>query len=340
MDINSPTYGQIFAWSKNHKKISSCTWECVKWDTTSPECVSETTPTPTEEEKKEKKWCCNNSTGDCYSCTKTGAWSTLAQCEAHCPSGTYKHCRPSLLTGKGSYCKLKTWYIVNPGNECEKDADCQNGGTTPPTTVKYSCNTSTWTCSQDSNGVYSSLATCQSNCKKPPGTLSCPGNDYCYACNKSTYQCYQNKNGPYTSKAMCQKYCKKPTTTPTSSPPTSPPPTLPETEPCMISYFELPARAWVGYPITGRWSASDWCDDCDVDCTPYPECVWKQNNIGLWDEHKFKLSQSGTYTYTLTCYGEGGADKRQETTEVKAINLPWWREIIPVLPGFLRGIWR
>ena len=112
------------------------------------------------------------------------------------------------------------------------------------------------------------------------------------------------------------------------------------TEPCMISYFELPARAWVGYSIIGRWAASDWCDDCDVTCTPYPECVWKQNNIGLWDEYKFKLSQSGTYNYTLTCYGPGGIDERQETATVQAINLPWWREIIPVLPGFLRGIWR
>ena len=131
---------------------------------------------------------------------------------------------------------------------------------------------------------------------------------------------------------------------PTSPPPTSPPPTLPQTEPCMINYFELPERAWVGYPITGRWSASDWCDDCDVDCTSYPECVWKLNNIGIGDiganEYKFTLEQSGTYNYTLTCYGEGGIDERTEFATVEALNLPWWREIIPVLPGFLRGIFR
>ena len=118
----------------------------------------------------------------------------------------------------------------------------------------------------------------------------------------------------------------------------------PEPSPCVIDYFELPLRAWVGYPITGRWSASDWCDDCDVDCTSYPECVWKLNNIGIGDigadEYKFTLSQSGIYDYTLTCYGQGGIDERTETATVEALNLPWWREIIPVLPGFLRGIFR
>ncbi len=111
----------------------------------------------------------------------------------------------------------------------------------------------------------------------------------------------------------------------------------------MIDYFEFPKRAWVGYSITGRWSASAWCEDCDVTCTPYPECVWKLNNIGIGNiganEYKFTLSQSGTYTYTLTCYKQGGRDQKQATVTIEALNLPWWREIIPVLPGFLRGIW-
>ncbi len=129
-------------------------------------------------------------------------------------------------------------------------------------------------------------------------------------------------------------------TPPVWTPPAGPPPTLPDIEPCMINYLELPERAWVGYPITGKWSASDWCDDCDIDCTPYPECVWKQDSIGIgFDEYKFTIEQSGTFNYTLTCYGEGGIDERTKSATVKALNLPWWREIIPVLRGFLRGVW-
>jgi hypothetical protein len=108
----------------------------------------------------------------------------------------------------------------------------------------------------------------------------------------------------------------------------------------MINYFELPQRAWVGYPITGRWSASDWCDDCDVSCTPYPECVWKKDSIGTgFGENEFTITQSGTYDYTLTCYGSGGIDERTESATVEVLNLPWWREIIPVLQGFLGGAW-
>jgi len=124
------------------------------------------------------------------------------------------------------------------------------------------------------------------------------------------------------------------------TPPAGSPPTLPETQPCMINYFVLPQRAWVGYPITGEWSASDWCDDCDVDCTPYPECVWKKDSIGTgFDEYEFTIEQSGTYDYTLTCYGPGGIDERTEPATVEALNLPWWKEIIPVLQGFLGGMY-
>jgi len=117
------------------------------------------------------------------------------------------------------------------------------------------------------------------------------------------------------------------------NPPTGSAPPLVQTELCMINYFELPERAWVGYPIIGKWSAGAWCDNCDVSCTPYPECTWKQNSIGIgFDEHEFILLQSGIYNYTLSCYGQGGTDKKTESATVEALNLPWWQEINPVLP--------
>jgi len=150
----------------------------------------------------------------------------------------------------------------------------------------------------------------------PPATSPPPK----YSCNKSNWTCYQDSSGIYSSLSRCQDACVEP--------------------PCMIDYFEFPKRAWVGYSITGKWSASTWCEDCDVTCSPYPECVWKQNNIGIgFDEYKFTIKKSGTYTYTLTCYKQGGADQRQATVILEALNLPWWREIIPVLPGSLFSSW-
>ena len=279
-----------------------CSWSCKSCDKLVPKtipswCFDNTTATTKEKEKKKYYY---------NTCNRSGwPWNWTWKC---------------VLTSH-----------TRPGDDvCQVDADCGNGGTTTP---KYSCNTSTWECSENSNGVYSSLSVCEDNCK-PSGTLSCPGNDYCYACNKTTYHCYKSSAGPYATLNMCKNHCREPST----GPPSPPPP--PETEPCMINYFELPERAWVGYPITGKWSASDWCDDCDVDCTPYPGCVWKEDSIGTgFDEYKFTIEQSGTYNYTLTCYGEGGIDERTETATVEALNLPWWREIIPVLQGFLRGIW-
>jgi hypothetical protein len=120
---------------------------------------------------------------------------------------------------------------------------------------------------------------------------------------------------------------------PTWNPPTGSAPPFVQTELCMINYFELPERAWVGYPIIGKWSAGAWCDNCDVSCTPYPECTWEQDSIGIgFDEHEFTLLQPGIYNYTLSCYGQGGTDKKTESATVEALNLPWWQEINPVLP--------
>ena len=141
-----------------------------------------------------------------------------------------------------------------------------------------------------------------------------------YSCNRSSWTCYQNSGGPYSSLSSCQSACVEP--------------------PCMIDYFEFPKKAWVGYSITGKWSASTWCEDCDITCTPYPECVWKQDSIGIGsDEHEFTLEESGDYVYTLTCYKQGGKDEKQATVRLEALNLPWWREIVPVLRGFLGGAW-
>jgi len=255
------------------------------------------------------------------------------------------------------------WDTIN--NEC-----CSSCGTCPPqwacSEVPLGCYESTsgyfwkdncednchfgyncypgFVCSYAFLGQYSTLSGCEACCSES----GCNATTY-YSCNPDpdNPRCVVDSGGSYTSWAYCEDNCGASnggggtttttidgggTTTTTTMGSTTTTTILPEPQPCMINYFELPERAWVGYPITGKWSASDWCDDCDVDCTPY---------IGTgFDEYKFTLEQSGTYNYTLTCYGEGGIDERTESATVEALNLPWWREIIPVLPGFLRGIFR
>ena len=231
------------------------------------------------------------------------------------------------------------------GGGCEEEEPPSNGGT-PPSLVWYTYKRCTeGRCVNHSTTVGPSADQCSthadcgggtssngtpSNGWTPPPSNGTPSNGWTppppplpkYSCNQSTWTCYQNSSGPYSSLSSCQSACVEP--------------------PCMINYFEfLQKRAWVGYPITGRWSASAWCVDCDVTCTPYPECVWQQDNIGIgFDEHEFTLEQSGDYTYTLTCYKQGGRDQKQVTVSLEALNLPWWREIIPVLQGFLGGVWR
>jgi len=241
----------------------------------------------------------------------------------------------------------------------DHDADCSNGGITTPTSSKYSCNTSTWTCSQDSNGVYSSLSVCEENCIKPSGPLSCPGNDYCYACNKTTYQCYKSSAGPYTTLNMCKNHCKEPSTGPTSPPPTSPPPVSPPpVSECKIYEFSIngntneerdPLLVFVNASLKGLISTNTDCTKCTVESddtwgNPSKEYAMNIAN-GYKAKETFSIPEAGTYSFTVKCIGDPAdpMDFDEDTVSLKtvqAINLPWWREIIPVLPGFLRGIWR
>ena len=211
----------IAGWTCNAPGTSKCCTGsgCIKWDTTSPECVT-TTPTTT---KEKDKWCCNNSTGSCYKCSKTGAWSTQAQCEACCPTGTYFGCRKSAwswLSGNQTlYCKLMTWCEVDPGDKCQTDADCNNE-TPPPTSPKYTCDTSTWQCYEDSNGNYTSLSSCEEDCvdSSPPPETTYSG----YYCSGPKYSCSVYKGGlckkclyssnltrpGYSTKAECEENCQ------------------------------------------------------------------------------------------------------------------------------------
>ena len=140
------------------------------------------------------------------------------------------------------------------------------------------------------------------------------------------------------------------TTTTTTVPPSSTTTTTPTTEPpspsCRIMEFTIngkdnedqnPIMVWVNSVVKGHWLANGFCTDCSIDCSP-SGCNWSQNNIGTQGDHQFRITQSNLYTYTLTCWGEN-QDTDTETLDLKvrAVNLPKWREIIPILP-FLRGL--
>jgi len=369
--------------SSNQCVLKSYTSYCTDECTGSENCGGTTNTT---KDDRESAWHCNPTTESCnYQKKQSSGYDTQAQCESQCVYCRYCRKWGGFFGAYGCYGIKK---CTNNIDECTTNAQC-NG----ETTTKYTCNTSSWTCSESSNGAYSSLNTCQNSCVKPSVTrYSCntsnwrcsenphgaysslstcsnncrPSSTTKYSCNTSNWTCYRNSNGNYSSLNTCNNNCQESSNSTTyyscdtsnwtcsedsngnySSRTTcnnncqepSPGP-----QPCMINYFELPSRAWVDYPITGRWSASVDCDGCDVDCTPYPECVWTKDDIGIGgigaNEYKFTLSQSGTYNYTLTCYGEGGMDERTEIATVEALNLPWWREIIPVLQGFLGGAWR
>ncbi|MGC8944345.1 MAG: hypothetical protein ACP5J8_01610, partial [Minisyncoccia bacterium] len=54
----------------------------------------------------------------------------------------------------------------------------------------------------------------------------------------------------------------------------------------------------------------------------------------------FKITTPGTYSFKLTCTGKNGETATDDfrLKAVKAINLPIWREIIPNLGAFLKGL--
>ena len=155
-------------------------------------------------------------------------------------------------------------------------------------------------------------------------------------------------------------------------PPPPPPPPEPEKDEngngdyyaptCSINKFELPNRVWTGTDIKAEWLTSAGCNQAEITCckTEGEECDEKDKcenenlsgEVSVKFEESFKtfqIAEPGIYYYQLKACGDGenncdtrGDDLGADRIEVQAINLPWWQEIIPVLPdklqGFLRGL--
>jgi hypothetical protein len=101
---------------------------------------------------------------------------------------------------------------------------------------------------------------------------------------------------------------------------------------------------WVKASLTGYFSVNDTCKTCRVsssDTWGYPPQTYEITTLESDYTETFKINTSGTYSYTLECIGTDPEDIAIDALSlqvVKAENLPWWREIIPNLGGFLRGI--
>jgi hypothetical protein len=170
--------------------------------------------------------------------------------------------------------------------------------------------------------------------------------------------------------------CTDSTTPPTTPDPTTPDPTTPPTSgnnyhqgtspttsssttttttvpPCVINKFELPKRAWVDIETTASWSTNN-CDTAEINCIS-DDCIEGVENlsgsvsVGINQSKNFTIKAPGTYRYELEACGPNNCETYEdilgtglEYIEIEALHLPWWQEIIPVLPdnlqGFLRGL--
>jgi len=140
-------------------------------------------------------------------------------------------------------------------------------------------------------------------------------------------------------------------------PPTIPPtvpPTIPPSLTCQIYSFTLndknnsiqdPLIVWVNTNITGSFSVSDACKTCTVssnDTWGNPPSTYSISTDSSSYTESFKISAAGTYYFTLECKDEADNSVIDNISlkTVRAMNLPWWREVIPNLQGFLRGLFR
>ncbi len=98
--------------------------------------------------------------------------------------------------------------------------------------------------------------------------------------------------------------------------------------------------------LTGYFSVNDACKTCTVssnDTWGNPPQTYPISTLKSSYTVPFKIATAGIYAYTLECRGTDPDDIVVDTLSlqtVKAMNLPFWREIIPNLQGFLRGLFQ
>jgi hypothetical protein len=274
--------------------------------------------------------CCSGNCGGTKSCTngKTRLCFTSAGCEGI------------------ETCVNKVWGSCvdnNPNDDCPSSViDCTNDATQPCTTSDNCsgiriCTNKVWGSCVDNNpndNCPSSVSGCTNGATRDCTTSAgCVGTETCI--NKvwggSCVDNDPNDNCPDSSSSTCKiisftingkcnidKYCQQ----------------------------QDPLIVWVNASLTGYFSVSDTCKTCTVASSI--NGGWNEDyeisklRSSITTDPPFKITTAGTYTYTLTCEDADGIEVQDTLSleTVKALNLPWWREIIPNLTGFLRGIIR
>jgi hypothetical protein len=118
---------------------------------------------------------------------------------------------------------------------------------------------------------------------------------------------------------------------------------------CNVTIEAKPNVIFLGNSLNLEWWPNN-CNECEATTTPsIGGGNWSGNPLNLETtappsplniKHTTKVTptQKGEYIYQITCDDNTVWDTAE--VKVKVIPVPFWREIIPVLPGFLRGLFR
>ena len=95
-----------------------------------------------------------------------------------------------------------------------------------------------------------------------------------------------------------------------------------------------PSEIKLAQSATISWSTEN-CSSCtasvDPDC---PECNWDGAKL-LSGSQEIRPESPGTYTFTLTCFGEGGSTSEESAT-LKVYRIPWWEVLASKLIGIFK----
>ncbi len=134
------------------------------------------------------------------------------------------------------------------------------------------------------------------------------------------------------------------TTTTTIITTTTTPPTTIFPSSCNIILESDYLARFLGYSFLLNWSTIN-CINCEASCINIDSEQDASDSCGNWTgsipnmgSREIIPSQSGKYRYIINCDGDLGMIAGITSIDVKVAPLPWWREIIPKLSGFLRGV--